>query len=153
MAQLSRTDLKATWANASADYKTFFDNIADSMPNVIDDKIGGAVDGASSVKQYRATVVQSGTAAPSATVYVNTLGQSVGWSRLAAGKYTLTTSSAFTAGKTFVTVSFLDPAFDDVCIGCHQNEDMPGEIYVWHVNLSEDYADNVQFFISIDVYP
>src|ERR1051325_3383142 len=55
---------------------------------------------------YQALVTQTGTSAPSATVFANTLGATLTWARVSSGLYTLTASSAvFTANKTIVLMS------------------------------------------------
>ena len=57
-------------------------------------------------KSYQAIVSQSGTSAPSATVYLNELGTTMTWGRTSAGIYTLTAGSAvFTASKTVILLS------------------------------------------------
>lgn len=55
-------------------------------------------------KVYVATLTQTGTAAPVATILQNTLGGTVTWSRVSAGIYLGTLTGAFTAGKVWVTV-------------------------------------------------
>jgi len=58
-------------------------------------------------KTYVATMYQSGTNAPTATIMENTIG-SISWARTGVGTYRGTLSGAFTTGKTTV---FLNPAF------------------------------------------
>lgn len=59
-------------------------------------------------KTYTALISQSGTSAPTATVLgTNTIG-SISWSRSSAGVYVGTLSGAFTANKTWSTVSWSD---------------------------------------------
>lgn len=55
-------------------------------------------------KIYRATLTQTSTTAPVATVLENTLSAAVVWARTSQGFYTGTLASAFTANKTFVRV-------------------------------------------------
>lgn len=50
-------------------------------------------------KVYRALLNQAGTAVPVATVLENTLGGTVVWTRVAAGRYDATLTGAFLAGK------------------------------------------------------
>jgi hypothetical protein len=52
------------------------------------------------IKVYRATITQTGTAAPVATVLENSLGATPTWARTGVGTYTVNTSSLFTSGKT-----------------------------------------------------
>ena len=56
---------------------------------------------------YRATLTQTSTNAPVATVGVNTLGGTVVWARTGTGAYTATLASVFTANKTQI---FFGPA-------------------------------------------
>ena len=51
-------------------------------------------------KSYVASITQTGTAAPVATVLENTLGGTVGWVRLVDGQYIGTLTGAFTTNKT-----------------------------------------------------
>jgi hypothetical protein len=58
-------------------------------------------------KEYVATVTQTGTAAPVATVLNNTLGGTLVWTRSAAGTYLATLTGAFpTASKVVILTSF-----------------------------------------------
>lgn len=52
-------------------------------------------------KTYVATLTQSGTNAPVASVLENTLGGTVVWTRDSQGHYTATLAGAFTENKTF----------------------------------------------------
>lgn len=55
---------------------------------------------------YQAIINQSGTSAPSAIEYLNTLGATMTWGRTSAGIYTLTAGSAvLTASKTVILLS------------------------------------------------
>lgn len=53
-------------------------------------------------KVYKALLTQTGTAAPVATVLVNTLGGTVVWTRDLAGNYTATLVAAWVINKTFI---------------------------------------------------
>jgi hypothetical protein len=58
-------------------------------------------------KEYVATVTQTGTAAPAATVLNNTLGGTLVWTRSATGTYLATLTGAFpTASKVVIIPSF-----------------------------------------------
>jgi hypothetical protein len=58
-------------------------------------------------KEYTATVTQTGTAAPVATVLNNTLGGTLVWTRSATGTYLATLTGAFpTASKVVILTSF-----------------------------------------------
>jgi hypothetical protein len=97
--------------------------------------------------EYAATLVQSGTNAPVATVLGNTLGGTVVWTRYAEGTFRGTLASAFTSGKTSIQVS-LD-------VGAVGNESKVGRAWISSsiVELKVyDYADNlVDGFNGIDV--
>lgn len=54
-------------------------------------------------KVYRASLTQSGTSAPVATVFENTLGGTVVWTRNAVGDYRATLAGAFPLTTTFIT--------------------------------------------------
>lgn len=54
------------------------------------------------VKEYIATLSQSGTAAPVANVLKNTLGGTPTFARTSAGSYTMTLTGAWTSGKTVI---------------------------------------------------
>jgi hypothetical protein len=56
----------------------------------------------SDYKSYVGLISQTGTAAPTVTVFKNTLGGTVVWTRNSAGNYTGTLAGAFTIGKTVV---------------------------------------------------
>jgi hypothetical protein len=73
--------------------------------NVQVDNTGKLVAGGAGLKRYVATIQQSGTGAPVATVMENTLGGTVVWSRAGAGDYRATLSGAFTLNKTAVSVT------------------------------------------------
>lgn len=55
------------------------------------------------IKVYRATITQTGTAAPVATVLENSLGATPTWARTGVGTYTVSTSALFTSAKTATT--------------------------------------------------
>jgi hypothetical protein len=58
-------------------------------------------------KEYTATVTQTGTSAPVATVLNNTLGGTLVWTRSATGTYLATLTGAFpTASKVVILTSF-----------------------------------------------
>lgn len=54
--------------------------------------------------EYEATLTQSGSSAPVATVLKNTLGGTLVWARSTDGVYTATLASAFTANRTSLEV-------------------------------------------------
>jgi hypothetical protein len=64
-------------------------------------------------KEYVATVTQTGTAAPVATVLNNTLGGTLVWTRSATGTYLATLTGAFpTASKVVILTSVLKTDLD-----------------------------------------
>lgn len=56
-------------------------------------------------KSYVATLTQTGTAAPTATVLENQLAAAIVWARTGVGVYTGTLTGAFTANKTVASIS------------------------------------------------
>lgn len=62
---------------------------------------------ATTAKVYRATLTQSGTSAPTATVFENTVG-SITWSYVSVGIYTATLTGAFPINKTFLLIGTSD---------------------------------------------
>ena len=62
--------------------------------------------GDTGVKRYKALLNQSGTDAPVATILENTLGGVPVWTRIADGYYYCTLANAFTANKTFCSVTY-----------------------------------------------
>lgn len=64
-----------------------------------------ATGGGASYSVYTATLNQSGTDAPVATVLQNTLGGVVVWTRQSAGTYVATLTGAFTVNKTWASIS------------------------------------------------
>lgn len=63
-------------------------------------------------KTYQAKISQSGTSAPTATVYLNELGATITFGRTSAGLYTITAGSAvFTSTKTHI---FMEPPIADL---------------------------------------
>lgn len=103
---------------------------------------------------YRAYVTQTGTAAPVATVFENETGQTISWSRLGVGIYTLTTTDLFQSGKYFVKITAVSSSVDDVNVFFSDNfGDEPQEVYVNHVDDNFSHTDGCKFFIEIMVYP
>lgn len=68
---------------------------------------GNVIETAAAPKVYVATLTQTGSSDPSATVIENTTGETVTWTRSGTGEYTCTiTGNAFTLSKTAVFVNF-----------------------------------------------
>jgi len=65
----------------------------------------GVLSATPTYKVYTATITQTGTSAPVATVLENTLGGTVVWSRVGSNNYVATLSGAFTTGKTFTAIT------------------------------------------------
>lgn len=153
MPQLSRADLENIMSNDTSDVAVFLRNILDSTANIITDKpVLTAGTNATSLV-YKAIVTQSGTGAPSETVLQNTIGLTPSWSRLGRGVFTLTATGKFTANKTLVQLTEVNPTPDDVGMFVELGEDMPNEIYVKHINDSFIFDDNCTFCISIEIFP
>lgn len=118
----------------------------------IDDIPGGG----SEPLVYIATLTQSSTNAPVATVIRNTLGGTVVWTRNGAGSYRATLSGAFTIGK---TIGFTQWDRDDnplIKIGL--NIKFTGtanfiEIYVNDIGTGNPVDNNLDIDLKIEVYP
>lgn len=63
-------------------------------------------------KVYKATLTQSATDAPVATVFENSFGAALVWTRDGAGIYTLTLTGAFPSGKVFFPANFYSVPWD-----------------------------------------
>lgn len=72
---------------------------------VPDLNISGTVNG---VKKYAATLIQVGTASPTAKVLENTFGGTLVWSYFSIGRYRATLSGAFTTDKTIILLGHSD---------------------------------------------
>jgi hypothetical protein len=96
--ELSSDELAAIQGAASPDGINVFATMDDVQPalDLID----------SLPKVYRAIIHQTGTAAPTAIVLENSLGQVPVWAYIDAGKYSLTgTANVFTSNKTFLSAN------------------------------------------------
>jgi hypothetical protein len=92
------------------DYQQFFEKmmrLASIVPNQLPDNeyngfqlIEALRTAAMRYKVYTALMLQSGSGAPTATIFDNTIGAIV-WTRVSAGIYMGTLSNAFTSNKTF----------------------------------------------------
>ena len=82
--------------------KTAFDINGQKQNNEIKAALSDILTDKTNVKVYIATLTQTGTNAPVATVLENTLGVVPVWSYYDVGSYFLTAASVFTAGRTTV---------------------------------------------------
>jgi hypothetical protein len=129
MAQKSRTDLKASTNGTVQWLIDLMNEIADSQTNVVDDGIGGASDGSSSVREYIARVQNSGTGTPTAVVYKNTLGFVPTYSCVSVGNYRLQHTGGFPQNKVFATANGT------------------GEGNTFQIQIDpEDYPDNLDLY-------
>lgn len=115
-------------------------------------------------KVYRAIITQSSTSAPTATVFENSLGKVITWTRSAAGQYVGTATGAFTAGKTFILVGSRDQNGIEAeivkliwsVLGGADTVSLKTATYTWNgVAVAGVYADDVldSTAIEIRVYP
>jgi len=91
----------------STDKLLLYDDDADALKSVVPESLTG-------VRKYVARLAQSGTNAPVATVFENTLGGTVVWTRGAPGTYRATLAGAFSNGMPLVRFSHIvqnDPSF------------------------------------------
>lgn len=79
-------------------------NTATRVGELLIDFIDSKINVDAIVKEYAATISQAGTAAPTATVVINSFGLGVlVWTRNSIGNYTGTLGAAFTTNKTFIS--------------------------------------------------
>lgn len=79
----------------------------DSTMNLVDFKTAMASNSSVNYKSYVATINQTGTNAPVATVLENTLGGTPIWTRSTQGQYVLSLPGAFPASKTVYNSAIL----------------------------------------------
>ena len=106
------------------------------------------------VKRYVALLTQSGTSAPVATVFENSLGIPVTWARVEAGEYQGTALGSFPEGKIWVSIS---PRQESAICSGIRNSDDTFEYYT-QTPSAEDVgiflaADNQTVYLEIRVYP
>jgi hypothetical protein len=104
-------------------------------------------------KVYKAILNQTGTAAPVATVLVNTLGGTVVWTRNNPGDYTGTLATAFPIAKTLITsTTYTDPSADAAVMVISGGD---GDTISCYMFDSGAPADNVASYtaVIIEVYP
>jgi hypothetical protein len=152
MAQKSRTDLKASTDGTVQWLIDLMTKIADSQTNVVDDGIGGASDGSSSVREYVALITQSGTDAPTAKVLKNTLGGVPTLNRAAAGIYYMELNEAFNVDKTCV---FIGNTQNDTGTMTEASCNSTSRIYIETILASNAFSDDLMTncAIQILVYP
>lgn len=100
------------------------------------------------IRRYRATLTQSGTGAPVATVYENSLGGDIVWTRLNVGVYKGTLAGVFRQNKTFIT---LGNAAGGLCFGGGEwNDDE--SVFIQLMNtLTQVDSDNSLFNTPIEI--
>ena len=105
-------------------------------------------------KVYKALLTQSGTAAPTAVVLENTLGDIV-WGYSTTGTYTATLSGAFTENKTFILATCSFGSVDAPFIISERVSDNQIIISTSDASSSGVYANSSLFNASIliEVYP
>lgn len=105
--------------------------------------------GGASYLVYTALLTQTGTSAPVANVYENTLGGAVTWSRTDFGQYTATTSGLFTDTKTFILL--LNNNYNNNEFICRTNSINTVQL----LSTSDTDAENPDWPMSIEirVYP
>ena len=138
----------------NADLVTLAGNISTVIQNLSDDTDDALALKANAIPTYTATLTQSGTNAPVATVLVNSLGGTIGWSRGSGGSYEATLAGAFPTDAR--TVIVLDP---NRVIGIYANEAVLVEAFrttsdyitVTFSDSGDGWLNN--WFIEIRVYP
>lgn len=101
---------------------------------------------------YKAILAQAGTAAPSATVLENSIGNPI-WSRVDTGDYQLQLASAFPSGKTFIRVSFSNTGAGEVFqVTAKREDDNNVRLKTWTSAIAavDVFTD---LFFEIEIYP
>lgn len=151
MAQLSRQNIKDGVQGTVQWLQDLIAELADSQTNVVDDGIGGAPDGSSSVREYIARVQNSGTGTPTAIVYKNTLGFVPTYSRVSVGNFRLIHTGGFPQNKVFATANGtgegntfqiqIDP------------EDYPDNLDLYTFYKDGTQTDDADFFLHVLIFP
>ena len=102
---------------------------------------------------YVATLTQSGTSAPTATVLENTTGLTVTWSYLNTGRYFATFSTSLNASKTFILAGSAGASNDTITIRSAISG--ANSIVVSSKDFSDNYINSTLFNTTIEVriYP
>jgi hypothetical protein len=105
-------------------------------------------------KVYTATITQSGTLAPVATVLENTLGGTVTWTYNSVGAYNITSDGLFTQGKTVVTCSNLFGNFITQPFPVFEESNFPDSLLLLNVNTDTNATENnIDIaFVEVRVY-
>lgn len=105
-------------------------------------------------KVYTATITQSGTLAPVATVLQNTLGGEITWTYNSVGAYNITSDGLFTQGKTTITCSNLFGNFAIQPFPVFEESNFPDSLLLLNINTDTDAAENnIEIaFVEIKVY-
>lgn len=102
----------------------------------------------SEINTYKARLVQSGTGNPVATVFKNTLGTSIAWSRTSAGLYEGTTTGGLPDNYTFVMISNEDSTRN---VSAYRGSS--SSIVYQVTDFTESGVDGEVVNIMIEVYP
>ena len=105
-------------------------------------------------KVYTATITQSGTLAPVATVLQNTLGGEITWTYHGLGSYNITSDGLFTQGKTTITCSNLFGNFITQPFPVFEESNFPDSLLLLNVNTDTNTTENnIDIaFVEIKVY-
>lgn len=98
-------------------------------------------------KVYTALLTQSGTSAPTATVLENTIG-SIVWARSASGDYNGTLTGAFTASKTFVSLTLNYAGTSVTGYGVRSNDNV---VLVQTIDATNTGVDNKLNVASLEI--
>lgn len=105
-------------------------------------------------KVYTATITQSGTLAPVATVLQNTLGGEITWAYNSVGAYNILSEGLFTQGKTTITCSNLFGNFAIQPFPVFEESNFPDSLLLLNVNTDTNGTENnIDIaFVEIKVY-
>jgi hypothetical protein len=102
-------------------------------------------------KVYRARLIQSGTSAPTADVFENTLSGTVVWTRTTTGDYSGTLAGEFPQDKTFVLITRAGST--GVLSAWQPDALVDDSVRIISQNFSGSAFDNWSGYIEILVYP
>lgn len=102
-------------------------------------------------KVYRARLIQSGTSAPTADVFENTLSGTVVWTRTTTGDYSGTLAGEFPQDKTFVLITRAGST--GVLSAWQPDALVDDSVRIISQNFSGSGADSWSGYIEILVYP
>lgn len=139
MSELTRSELQAMYADASPEYKTFFDNLVNSMSVLKNNKL-----------EYQCRIFLNGSGVLTNDVQVNSLGQTVSWSRVSTGIYRMAVGGGFNYQKLNVQATLV---YNSTAVRFElSDEDSPTFDFLCF-NAAGSLVDGVILFVSLTYNP